>query len=55
MIVLKYYKNCAKQTTKIITGSMYLSKNNQDLNNNRLVLLSSLTCSSLIATFLSST
>lgn len=55
MIVLKYYKNCAKQTTKIITGSMYLSKNNQDLNNNRLVLLSSLTCNSLIATFLSST
>ena len=43
MIVLKYYKNCARQTTKIITGSIYLSRNSQDLNSNRLVLLSSLT------------
>lgn len=55
MIVLEYYKNCARQTTKIITGSMYLSRNSQDLNSNRLVLLSSLTWSSLIATFLSRT
>ena len=54
MIVLKYYKNCAKQTTKIITGSMYLSKNNHVLNNNMLVFLFSSTCNCSRATFLSS-
>ena len=50
-----YYKNCAKQTIRIITGSIYLNRNNQVLNKTRLDLLFSLICNCSWATFLSST